>query len=90
MEVLARRICDLMTGQFNTTNSITFEGYIHSAAIMIKGFLQDRASQFIYLSSGRTHSVNKEQLLEVRNKYFWSNCELSFCLDFQKNDLYGI
>ena len=64
-EIFVIRICDLMTGQINTVNSITFEGFVHSAAIMIKGLLEDKASQFMYLASGKRNSASHANFVEV-------------------------
>lgn len=51
-ENLIHRICDLMTGQVPTANTVTFEGYVHCAAIMINGLIEEKAGQVLYLAKG--------------------------------------
>ena len=55
-DALVSRLCDSMTGQINTIHSITLEGYVHCASVMIKGLPEDRADQLLYLSTGRRDS----------------------------------
>lgn len=62
VDVLAHRICDLMTGQISTNNTVTFEGYIHCAAVMINGMLEDKATQLIYMAKGRRGAATYEEL----------------------------
>ena len=65
---MARRICDLMTGQISTNNTVTFEGYVHCAAVMIKGMLEDQAVQLIYMAKGRRGEASYEECFEVSKK----------------------
>lgn len=65
VDVLAHRICDLMTGQISTNNTVTFEGYIHCAAVMINGMLEDKATQLIYMAKGRRGAATYEELFYV-------------------------
>ncbi len=67
-EILARRVCDLMTGQISTNNTVTFDGYIHCAAVMIKGMLEDQAVQIIYIIKGKKSEASYNECFEVRNK----------------------
>lgn len=62
---LSRRICDLMTGMVNTINTVTFEGYLHCAAIMINGLLEEKVGQILYLASGKTGSASLDQCRQV-------------------------
>ena len=65
---MACRICDLMTGQISTNNTVTFEGYVHCAAVMIKGMLEDQAVQLIYMAKGRRGEASYEECFEVSQK----------------------
>lgn len=66
-DILAQRICDLMTGQIATNNTVTFDGYIHCAAVMIKGMLEDKATQLIYLAKGKKGVATFEECFNVCN-----------------------
>ncbi len=66
VDFLARRICDLMTGQIPTINTITYEGYVHCAALMINGMVEEKAGQIMYLASGKKgSSVPYESCIQV-------------------------
>ncbi|XP_046638817.1 MTOR-associated protein MEAK7-like isoform X1 [Daphnia pulicaria] len=60
-DIFAQRICDLMTGQIATNNTVTIEGYIHCAAVMNKGMLEDKATQLMYLAKGRKGDTTFEE-----------------------------
>ena len=57
-----------MTGQISTNNTVTFEGYVHCAAVMIKGMLEDQAVQLIYMAKGRRGEASYEECFEVSQK----------------------
>ena len=56
-----------MTGQIATNNTVTFDGYIHCAAVMIKGMLEDKATQLIYLAKGKKGVATFEECFKVCN-----------------------
>lgn len=68
-DILASRICDLMTGQIPTNNTVMFDGYVHCASIMIKGMLEDQAIQFLYLAKGKKGEITQDDCFEVRIEY---------------------
>lgn len=63
-----------MTGQIPTNNTVTFDGYIHCAAIMIKGMLEDQANQFLYLAKLNKGAATRDECLGVR--VMLTNCIL--------------
>ena len=54
-----------MTGQIPTNKTVTIDGYIHCAAAMIKGMLEDQATELMYLSKGAKGPVSNEECLFV-------------------------
>jgi hypothetical protein len=56
-----------MTGQIATNNTVTIEGYIHCAAVMNKGMLEDKATQLMYLAKGRKGDTTFEECFNVCN-----------------------
>ena len=69
-EFLARRICDLMTGYVPTINTITFDGYLHCAAIMINGLLEEKVNQILYLAKGKKGPATVADCRHVRANCF--------------------
>lgn len=65
LEFFIRRICDLMTGQIATIQTITYEGYIHSASIMLYGMLEEKAGQILYLAKGQKGQASHEDCIQV-------------------------
>jgi len=61
-----------MTGQIATNNTVTFDGYIHCAAVMIKGMLEDKATQLIYLAKGKKGVATFEECFNVCNWVYFS------------------
>lgn len=60
-----------MTGQIPTNNTVTFDGYIHCAATMIKGMLEDQAVELMYLAKGAKGAVSYDECSFVSlNNYF--------------------
>lgn len=67
---LAQQICDSMS----TSSTVDFDGYVHCAAIMIKGMLEDRVTQFMSMANGRKDEVSVQDCLDVIKYYRFIMC----------------